>query len=378
VCHADALAAYRDSVHGVALARGVTDTPVCTDCHGEHRIQGPAEPTSPVFAANVGRETCGRCHGDARLNEKYGLPAGNVAAYEDSFHGMALRGGRLTVANCSSCHGVHDIRPSTDPRSHVNPANLAATCGKCHPGAGTKLQLGPVHKQRASLASGAVGWIRVVYLWLIGLAVGGMVLHNLADLARKAVTPLPPARALPDAPERMPRAVRLQHGLLMISFPILTYTGFALTYPEHWWAAPLLHWEATLGLRGGLHRAAALVMMGALLWHAVHVAVSPGLRVCLRGALSSRAPAVGRTVALRREGRVLGVPLGDRADEHDGARALVQRRHVALAAERHHRRGHRPPLLRGGPGESGDPGLAPLLGRVRSRRLSDGLDVVDR
>jgi cytochrome b subunit of formate dehydrogenase len=291
VCHADALAAYRDSVHGVALARGVTDTPVCTDCHGEHRIQGPAEPTSPVFAANVGRETCGRCHGDARLNEKYGLPAGNVAAYEDSFHGMALRGGRLTVANCSSCHGVHDIRPSTDPRSHVNPANLAATCGKCHPGAGTKLQLGPVHKQRASLASGAVGWIRVVYLWLIGLAVGGMVLHNLADLARKAVTPLPPARALPDAPERMPRAVRLQHGLLMISFPILTYTGFALTYPEHWWAAPLLHWEATLGLRGGLHRAAALVMMGALLWHAVHVAVSPGLRVCLRGSLPSRADA---------------------------------------------------------------------------------------
>ena len=100
----------------------------------------------------------------------------------------------------------------------------------------------------------------MVYLWPIGLAVGGMVFHNLADIARKAVTPLPPARALPDAPERMPRAARLQHGLLMISFPILTYTGFALTYPEHWWAAPLLHWEATLGLRGGLHRAAALVL----------------------------------------------------------------------------------------------------------------------
>ena len=75
----------------------------------------------------------------------------------------------------------------------MNPANLATTCGKCHPGAGTKLQLGPVHKPRASLASGAVGWIRVVYFWLIGLAVGGMVLHNLADVARKALTPLPPA-----------------------------------------------------------------------------------------------------------------------------------------------------------------------------------------
>jgi hypothetical protein len=186
VCHADALAAYRDSVHGVALARGVTNTPVCTDCHGEHRIKGPADPTSPVFAENITKETCGRCHGDERLNEKYGLPAGNVAAYEDSFHGMALRGGRLTVANCASCHGVHDIRPSTDPRSTVNPANLATTCAKCHPGAGNKLQLGPVHTQRASLAIDGVGWIRVVYFSLIGFAVGGMVLHNLADVARKA------------------------------------------------------------------------------------------------------------------------------------------------------------------------------------------------
>ena len=287
-CHADALAAYRDSVHGVALARGVADAPVCTDCHGEHRIQGRAEPTSPVFAANVVGETCGRCHGDARLNEKYGLPTGNVAAFEDSFHGMALRGGRLTVANCSSCHGAHDIRPSSDPRSHVSPANLATTCGKCHPGAGTKIQLGPVHRARESLAGGAVGWIRAVYLWLIGLAVGGMVLHNLADVARKALTPLPPVSAPPDGPERMPRVVRLQHGLLMISFPILVYTGFALTYPEHWWATPLLRWEATFGLRGGLHRAAGLVMMVALIWHAVHVAASPALRACLRGSLPSR------------------------------------------------------------------------------------------
>jgi cytochrome b subunit of formate dehydrogenase len=286
-CHADVVALYRESIHGTALARGVRDAPVCTDCHGEHRILGASEPGSPVFAANVASATCGRCHADTRLNEKYGLPARNVAAFEDSFHGMALRSGKLTVANCASCHGVHDILPSTDERSHVHPANLAATCGRCHPGAGTKLQLGPVHAA-AAMATGAVPWVRFVYLWVIGIVTGGMALHNFLDIARKARTPLPPPPALPEAPVRMPRALRGQHLLIMLSFPVLVYTGFALTYPEHWWATPLLRWETDFGLRGTLHRAAALVMMGALAWHAVCLATSPRLRACLRESLPSR------------------------------------------------------------------------------------------
>jgi cytochrome b subunit of formate dehydrogenase len=261
---------------------------VCTDCHGEHRILGPGEPTSPVFAANIAGETCGRCHANARLTEKYGLPGGNVAAFQDSFHGLALRGGKLTVANCSSCHGVHDIRPSSDPRSHVNAANLADTCGKCHPGAGTTLPLGPVHAAATSVTS-APAWIRFVYLWLIGLTIGGMAVHNLVDLARKARTPLPaPPPLTDDGPERMPRALRWQHGIVMASFPILVYTGFALTYPGHWWARPLLRSETALGLRGALHRAAAVALVGALVWHAAHVAASARLRACLRAALPSR------------------------------------------------------------------------------------------
>jgi hypothetical protein len=31
-----------------------------------------------------------------------------------------------------------------------------------------------------------------------------------------------------------------QHGLVMVSFPVLVYTGFALNFPESWWAAPLI------------------------------------------------------------------------------------------------------------------------------------------
>ncbi|NKB15803.1 MAG: family 10 glycosylhydrolase [Sphingomonadales bacterium] len=47
--------------------------------------------------------------------------------------------------------------------------------------------------------------------------------------------------------ERMTRELRWQHGLVMLSFTVLVYTGFALTYPESWWASPLLRWETQLG-----------------------------------------------------------------------------------------------------------------------------------
>jgi cytochrome b subunit of formate dehydrogenase len=58
----------------------------------------------------------------------------------------------------------------------------------------------------------------------------------------------------------------------MITFPVLAYTGFALTYPESWWAAPVLRWESSFGLRGFIHRMAAVIMMAALCWHLAELA----------------------------------------------------------------------------------------------------------
>jgi hypothetical protein len=244
-CHDEIVTKYRASVHGQAMERGVREAPTCIDCHGEHRILGSGDPTSPVAAANIATQTCGRCHADERLSEKFGLPAGNVAAFKDSFHGLALRSGQRRVAHCDSCHGVHDILPSSDPRSSIHPAHIADTCGKCHPGAGTSFPIGQVHGNGASPSTLAVSWVRWLYLWLIGLTIGGMTLHNFLDLSRKARTPRPPAPALAPGPERMTRVMRWQHGLVIVSFTVLVYSGFALTYPESWWASPLLRWETT-------------------------------------------------------------------------------------------------------------------------------------
>lgn len=282
-CHQEIAAAYKESIHGVAAAHGIREAPVCTDCHGEHRILSPQEAGSPVFPTNIPLQTCGRCHNDVRLNQKFGLPLDKVPAYSDSYHGLAARAGVQTVANCASCHGVHDIQPSSDPRSHVHPANLPQTCGQCHPGAGTRFAIGPVHVVRTEARFAVVYYIRLIYLPLIYLTIGAMLLHNLLDFLRKSRSPA--ARQLAGLPgtaaERMSRGFRWAHGLVMISFPVLVYTGFALTYPESWWAQPLIRWESSLGLRGWLHRIAAVVLLGALALHLVHLVRSRRARACV-------------------------------------------------------------------------------------------------
>lgn len=283
-CHREIGREYKESVHGVAVKAGVGDAPVCVDCHGEHLIVEPGNPSSPVNAANVSSQTCGRCHGDARLAQRYDLPADRVPSYADSYHGLALQGGKLTAANCASCHGVHAIYRSSDLRSTVNPANLAKTCGACHKGVSeAKLAIGPVHVQTSvGAAHPVVRWIRWMYLTLIPFTLGFMLLHNLLDLLSKLIRRRPRHESN-EVVLRMNVWFRIAHWGIMISFPTLVVTGFALKFPESWWAKPLLMWEANAGVRGGLHRTAAIVLIASTLFHVVHLLVKKHDRNFLRG-----------------------------------------------------------------------------------------------
>ena len=288
-CHKEIGETYANSVHGDAVRRGVSGAPVCTDCHGEHSILAPSEPQSLVSPARVSSVTCGRCHGDERLAQKYNLPRDKVPAYADSYHGLALRSGGQSVANCASCHGVHNILPSTDPRSTVHPANLARTCGSCHPGAGSRFAIGPIHVRPAAASEHpVVRFIRVAYLLLIPLTVGLMLLHNLIDFAAKLARG---TRGHGGGPQvvRMSLPFRIAHWLVVLSFPVLVLTGFALKYPESWWAAPVLAWEGRLAFRGLVHRVAGVVLVASLVYHGIHLLVSRRDRAILRHLLPRRA-----------------------------------------------------------------------------------------
>ena len=273
-CHKEIARQFNESVHGAALKNGARDAPDCTNCHGEHLILDPKNPASALNAANVSAQTCARCHADARLALRYGLPADRVPSYADSYHGLALREGSLTAANCASCHGTHDILRSNDPRSMVNAANLAKTCGQCHNGVTEKFAIGPVHVQTATgPAHPVVQWIRGVYLLLIPLTLGFMVIHNLLDLFAKAKR----RAARVDSGQQVVRMnlwFRIAHWGVMLSFPTLVFTGFALKYPDSWWSAPFLLWGKHEAFRGVLHRTAAVVLLAATLYHFVHLAVN--------------------------------------------------------------------------------------------------------
>lgn len=273
-CHKEIARQFNESVHGTALKNGARDAPDCTNCHGEHLILDPQNAASALNAANISAQTCARCHADSRLALRYGLPADRVPSYADSYHGLALREGSLTAANCASCHGVHDILRSNDPRSTVNAANLAKTCGQCHSGVNGKPTIGPVHVQTSTgAAHPVVRWIRGIYLVLIPLTLGFMVIHNLLDLFAKARR----RAARVDSGQQIVRMnlwFRIAHWGVMLSFPTLVFTGFALKYPDSWWSAPFLLWGKRDAFRGELHRTAAVVLIAATLYHFVHLAVN--------------------------------------------------------------------------------------------------------
>lgn len=281
-CHTQIRDTYQASIHGQAVAQSMRGAPVCTDCHGEHVILAPSEPRSLVNPARVSTVTCGRCHADERLAQRYNLPLDKVPAYEDSYHGLAERAGSQTVANCASCHGVHNIFPSSDPRSTVNPANLAKTCGACHPGAGNAFAIGTVHVRTASaIEHPVVKWIRIFYLIVIPLTLIFMILHNALDFFAKLFRAAPRVETGEQVP-RMNLHFRIEHWLVVISFPVLVITGFALKFPEQWWARPLLQWEGRFAFRGTLHRIAAVVLIASLVDHVVHLIASRRDRVILR------------------------------------------------------------------------------------------------
>ncbi len=257
-------------------------SPVCTDCHGEHALLAPSEPNSLVNPARVSTVTCGRCHADERLAERYNLPRDNVPAYQDSYHGLAQRSGKQTVANCASCHGVHNILPSTDPRSTINAANLARTCGVCHPGAGERFAIGSIHVKKAGANEHwVVRSIRIAYLILIPLTLGLMLLHNLLDFLGKLWRGTRRGASREEVP-RMNLHFRIAHALVIVSFPTLIVTGFALKYPEAWWAAPLLWLENGVSFRGGLHRISAVLLLLSFGYHVIHLILVPRDRVLLR------------------------------------------------------------------------------------------------
>lgn len=297
VCHEKIAKEFAGSVHAKAVAEGNLDSPVCTDCHGEHTILKVKDAASPVAPTNVSERVCSPCHSSVKLMSKYGIRSDRFKTFSDSFHGLAIRGGSVSAANCASCHGSHGILPSTNPASMTHPARLAKTCGACHAGATAAFASGKVHLDMTQEDEPLLYWIGLVYTVLIALTIGGMFVHNAFDFARKASHRLRVRRGL-EAGEppvshalyvRMTANERIQHGLLLVSFTMLVITGFALRYPEAWLFEGVRRFSGTIfEWRGILHRIAGVVLIGASLVHVGYLTMTARGREFFRDILPRR------------------------------------------------------------------------------------------
>jgi len=273
-CHEQEAEDVAASVHGMALAKGERDAATCTDCHADHRIVGLKGPSASGRTA----EACGKCHASERINSRFGMPGDRVQTFFESYHGLAAKGGSTLAANCSSCHGYHRILRSDNPESMIHPARLTETCGKCHPGATANFVGGKIHsKAGEGNATGTVvnRWVKGIYLVLIVLTVGLLGWHNGVSWWRKVVAR---RRAHGEMVVRMDRNQRWQHGVLVVSFVILAVTGFALKFPETWYARLMGSEE----IRRWIHRVAGLVLIGGGIHHIGYVWLSREGRRFLR------------------------------------------------------------------------------------------------
>jgi hypothetical protein len=167
-CHVLILDDYKESIHGREAFKGNIDVPLCVDCHGEHKIVSHLSEESPISPKSV-VDTCSTCHARPEIMKKYGIPEDRIETFIESMHGIAIGYGYDAAANCSSCHGVHDIRPASDPLSKVNPVNLVKTCGQenCHPGMPEKIAGSKIHVGASQEKRGVLYYIHRLLLWVV-------------------------------------------------------------------------------------------------------------------------------------------------------------------------------------------------------------------
>lgn len=279
ICHETEFEQYRDSVHGQAALAGNADVPVCTDCHGDHYIKAVENLESSVYPSNV-PATCAHCHADSTVMAKHDIDRNVYETYDESFHGVRAGLGSLRVAVCTSCHGVHDILALSDRRSKLHPTRRAAACRECHEDATDEFALSFTHRPVTRATSPIVYWIGEVYTWFIYVTIGAMAAYVVLDVLRWLVsilfaraagasgseaTPLEPPIARWDCHQV------LQHGLLMVSFTALVFTGMPLRVPNALLSRYAIALVGGADNAGLLHRIAAVVLILTAVYHVAYL-----------------------------------------------------------------------------------------------------------
>ena len=95
-------------------------------------------------------------------------------------------------------------------------------------------------------------------MWLIGVTIGLMLLHNIAYWLRQVKL-----RSKTKHVVRLTAGEVAQHWIRMLSFTVLVISGFSLRFSDAWWVQLLFGWGGGAGfvIRGTVNRETAVVFM---------------------------------------------------------------------------------------------------------------------
>jgi cytochrome b subunit of formate dehydrogenase len=261
-CHKGILKEWTDSAHGALWKDGKKGKdgrqgPVCATCHTAHAI----ERTDKAVIGNQVAGQCGDCH--KNLYE----------TYRDSFHGKATSLDRTQAAVCADCHTPHHNLPASDPRSSINKANLAKTCGACHDDVNASfLTFDPHAKPNDPTRNVYLYWVWFAMTGLLLGVFGFFGLHDLLWLQRAVVGKLRGEFTIGHggAGQYVRRFSSMQMGVhvaVVLSFLTLAATGLPLKFASTTWAPILMTVLGGAEFAGHLHRLAAIVTFGYFAWH---------------------------------------------------------------------------------------------------------------
>ena len=265
-CH-DQLAVYQKSIHGKAVAAGNMDSAACNDCHNLHEIKPLGDPKSHSNR-EFHTKVCMTCHSDEKMMAKNNVTTVAVKSYMESYHGKNYHlGFPEKVAGCADCHTAHSVLPQDDPESSVNPANLVATCAKCHASATPLFTQFYSHGEHGDRENYPI--LYYTFIAMTGLLVSTFAVfwvHTLLWMFRGFIENREKAAKLqsgeyhhviPDAHKQYRRFNRIHifmHILVITSFLGLSLTGLPLKFSGQPWAVWMMNFFGGSANAGLIHR----------------------------------------------------------------------------------------------------------------------------
>ncbi len=259
-CHKKEADNYIRSTHYKALEHGNYDVPTCTTCHSDHDIGSFKNPNS--VKGNLSQQSvCINCHENERMMARYGLDTVPVRSYKKSYHGLARLGSLDVSALCSDCHDPHKAFPKTNPLSRIHKDNLVETCGQCHGKVSENFAKSYSHyKLLDNPGTKIESLVKNIYILLIITVIGGMILFISIIWLRAIGQKIKNQRKLKQI-RRINKFERISHIVLFITFVLLVITGFALKFPESFWAKAIYSIGLTELVRKITHRVSGVLMV---------------------------------------------------------------------------------------------------------------------